>query len=582
VVLRRINVFLSIALFAFAGASAASTPADTLSRLVAAAMQFRQMSPVAAGVDGIDAGGKCGFQFVSGIARNWSRFTPAQRSILKTALQEPVRQKSRVIGHFRISYDTSSAIAPALLDAGENRIPNSVEQYIDSVGAFFNYAWEKEITEMGFPPPVLPAGALYYDVIISDLKNQGWYGVTNFDFAADTIAQYSPPRYHSYIEVDNDFGWNSSHTAIFFSPGMKGLKVTAAHEFNHAIQLSNFGYWSNDTYFYEITSTWLEDVVFHGVNDYFQYIRSSADSTVPRGQFASPEIGFTNPGGLIPYSRMIWGKFIEKKYSAGVMLQTWYNIRQNPPIEAMDQALNVAGSSFRQAFLEWTIWNAYTGINANPSKYYTEGASFPQIRKRPGSTLAYLNSMASFADSIGAVSSVYDTVCVRSSLSDPSVCDQAHQMLVMVSNIDINSASSSAVYPFVYLMSGTPSSGYKRLSNGLSVGLSVTNPANWSTQENVASVVAEVNVYPDPFLPRDNRPLTFRLPTASVVSGRLTVYTSSMELVVSRDLPITPYEFLMRWDGRDRKGNTVATGVYVYVISVGDETYTGKFAVVRE
>jgi hypothetical protein len=360
---------------------------------------------------------------------------------------------------------------------------------------------------------------------------------------------------------------------------MSGLKVTAAHEFNHAIQLGNFGYWPNDLFFYEITSTWLEDVVYHGVNDYFQYIRSSSDSTVPRGQFATPEVPFASFSGLLPYSRMIWGKFIEKKFSSNVMLQTWFNIRQYAPITAMDYALANVGSSFREAFVEWVDWNAHTAASADPQNYYTEGTSFPKIRERERFE-AYRDAPAAFSDSIGAISASYRTVCVLQTFGDS--CTPAKQMLVKIINLNLAQEYTTGVFPFIYKTSYQQLAGYSRLANGLYVALVVPDPTNWSMGTALASVSEDVLVYPNPYRASKNPLLTFRLPTASVLSARLDIYTADMNLVNSQDLSVTPLEFLVRWRPKNLNGEPVATGVYVFVLTVGEAKYIGKFAVIRE
>ena len=77
--------------------------------------------------------GKCGSKFSELIMGNWDRFTPAQQSQLRTLMSPESFDQVRLIGHFEIHYDTSGTNAPAMLDSHGNQIPNSVEQYIDSV-----------------------------------------------------------------------------------------------------------------------------------------------------------------------------------------------------------------------------------------------------------------------------------------------------------------------------------------------------------------------------------------------------------------------------------------------------------------
>ena len=54
--------------------------------------------------------------------------------------------------------------------------------------------------------------------------------------------------------IDNDF-------TSYFSSGINGARVTVAHEFHHSIQGGNYIFRPEDTFFYEITSTAMEEFV---------------------------------------------------------------------------------------------------------------------------------------------------------------------------------------------------------------------------------------------------------------------------------------------------------------------------------
>ena len=71
--------------------------------------------------------------------------------------------------------------------------------------------------------------------------------------------------------MDNDY-----QEGYYFVNDLDALRVTAAHEFNHAIQLSYGVHWDDqnpiDLYFIEMTSTWVEDVVYNDINRYLEYL----------------------------------------------------------------------------------------------------------------------------------------------------------------------------------------------------------------------------------------------------------------------------------------------------------------------
>ena len=543
------------------GQSAGRGPTGgSLDRLVRSREALRGNAGALRRATGSGLDGKCGLGLALAIRDNWSSFSSDQKRRLQAVLEPPPTQKSRILGRFRIFYDTTGFHAPALLAGGSIRIPNSYEAYVDSVGAAFNHVWEYEIGVLGYDEPPFEFGQDSYNIYVQEL-GQSLYGLTQ---DVEQIPGGGPPRYTSYIEIDNDF-------LGFFSAGIAGLQVTAAHEFHHAIQLGAYGYWgTSDVYFLEITSTWMEDVVFDEVNDYYQYLETLSGS--PLGQFLTPDISFTLSDPSVEYSRAVWGKFIEKRFSRDVMRRSWEAIRSVPAFPALDIALTAAGSSFRSAFLEFSYWNFRTGTNADTANFYTEGKSYPDIAMR--AEVSYIPPGLAIADSVGAVSSAYHPIRLPQG-----------SMIAIISNLNGSLAGSLSRFGFVYSLGESSSGGAKQLSNGLYAALIVGDPRNWSSQETVPSVVPEVVVFPNPFSPKENKPLKFRLPSASQPTARLDIFRSSFDRVFSGDRPVIqlrPLEPGIEWDGHDTDRDAVGTGVYFFVISVDDREYTGKFTVIKE
>lgn len=502
--------------------------------------------------------GKCGLRFAWEAAFYGEAFPASEMIRLRELLSPFQLQTSRLIGLFRIHYDTTGVNTPAILSCDSARIPNSYEAYVDSVGRIFNDVHNFEIDSLGYESP-FQSGQSEYDVYIANIN---MYGFTE---SLQRIGSTNPPRYRSAITIDNDY-------FRFFSPGMAGLKVTVAHEFHHAIQLASYGAWMSDYYFLEITSTWMEDVVYDDVNDYYQYLKSPSSS--PRGQFSSPDIGFTQSDGLIEYSRAIWGKFIEERFSRNLMRRAWEFIRQAPALGAMDLALTEVGRSFRDAFLEWSSWNLRTALRSDTLQYYREGNHYPTMRER--TVFEYTSPERSFSDSIQAVSSVYQPISLSGT-----------QMMVIVSNLNF-ATSGASDFPFLYEVRDQGDLSYKHLANGLSVKLNVPDPGNWATQETAPSIVTEVIAFPNPFFPRESKPLRFRLPiTPRSPVATLAIFSSSLDAVFSGELEITeelirPSEPVLLWNGKTQTLRHVPSGVYFYVITADNQQFKGKFTVIRE
>lgn len=500
----------------------------------------------------VPGGEKCGLWLSIAVREHWDAFTDRQRVSLQAFLAPPAKQKISLAGMFRVHYDTSGPGAAALLDANNFPIANSADAYADSVGWYFNDVFDREVGSLGYDSPMLP-GQDHYDVYVSDI---GYYGLTQ---TVSPIGGFMPPRYSTYIEIDNDF-------RQFFSKGMDGLKVTAAHEFHHAIQLTQYGLWGTDSYFLELTSTWMEDLLYDDVNDYYQYLKDPF--SIPRGQFATPEVSFTRTNGLIEYSRAVWGKFVEQRYSPDVMRRAWEEVRETPAFSALDRALAETQSSLRQAFLEWTIWNSLTGASADTVASYREGASYPSIRLRP--MVEFMPPARSIQDSVQAFSSVYRQVLVNGNL-----------MVAVVSNV--NPSLPAGQLPFVYEMVETGDAPFKQLANGIAVRIAVPDPEFWTSQENVPTLVYEPLVYPNPFIRGRSASITFRLPFVRDAVATLSVLSSGFDRIFSGEVPVVqlrPLEQSIVWDVKDDARRSVPSGVYVFIIAVDGREYKGKLTVI--
>jgi hypothetical protein len=514
--------------------------------------------------------GKCGLSLQFQILENWGRFSEEERGPLRTLMTTPSTQTDRIIGRLHVYYDTTGANAPALLDGANQRLPGTAEAYVDSLGRIFNHVWSFEIDNLGYSaPPLGPDSA--YPVWILQLA-PGLYGQTIPDPVP--VSAGPPPRFGSHMEVDNDF-----QESQYYSRGMSGLEVTLAHEFHHAIQLGAYGFWGNEElYFYEITSTWMEDVAYTDVNDYYQYL---SNNLIQTSQFSTPDIRFTKSDQSIEYSRAVWGKFVEKRFSRTMMRRTWELMREVSSLGALDRALAESGSSLRSAALEYAYWNFNTGPGSDTSRYYTEGRNYPPMHI--AATLDYLPPEASFRDSIQAISSAYYKFCILSSPGD--TCGKGNTMFVIVSNVNVPGGHSDQLFPFTYVLSGAATEGAKPLNNGLYATLNVADPGFWSTQESAPTLIQDVFVFPNPFQVEGGRLLWFRFPSQpQSTTASLSVFSSGMRRVYSRELPVLafrPLEPAISWDGRTDRGEDIATGVYFFVITVDDKEFIGKFSAIR-
>jgi hypothetical protein len=273
------------------------------------------------------------------------------RAKVSQVMDRPVLSTSYNTAHFTIHYDLM----------GSNRVTPA---YLDSVKAVVEHCWQKEVDTLGYHPPPHDSNGpdSLYDVYIQNMSTSGYpylyYGLT-------TIDNYLTGT--SYLIIDNDY-----QESGFSTKGVKALKVTVAHEFFHAVQ---DGYIKANPEYYvwwmEINSTWMEDVVYNDINDYYQYLPS---------WFSSPHKSLMTSDGWHEYGSGIFNHFISKRFGRDIIKEIWESSRVTvSPDNIIDTVLIKHGSSLENEFQIFTVWNYFTGTRADTVRYYPEGAFYPEL-----------------------------------------------------------------------------------------------------------------------------------------------------------------------------------------------------------
>lgn len=285
----------------------------------------------------------------------------------------PVTSYDSPEGHFRIWYVTTGTDRPGSghgvpSDQNSNGIPDWVEKCAE----FFEASWTTTVDDMGFRPPVedFTYNTEYLNLGL-DNGGDGRYDVYILDIGA-SIAGYTGPEQvtsgrilPSYIVVDNDFAGVKST----LDEALELLKATAAHELFHATQ---FAYDVNeDIYWLEQSAVWMEEQVFDEVNDYYNYLSNFS------GFLSEPWVSLDTRNGQHEFAGVLWPLFLSEEYGVGIIRSIWENAVTVQSLDAMEQVLTSRNSTLPEAFQEFTVWNAITGVRGNPALSYEEGAQFP-------------------------------------------------------------------------------------------------------------------------------------------------------------------------------------------------------------
>ncbi len=301
----------------------------------------------------------CGTPVVMALASNWHRLSKTTREAFATLFQRPVAERTEMSPkrHFRIHYNRTGSHAVHPADADRNNVPD----YVDEVGRTLEDVRDLQIGRMRYDPPPSDGDGVY-DIYIRNLAGKSVYG-----FAYPIVRDDGPPVSASYMEIDNNYTDN-----IYETRGLDGLHVTAAHEFFHAVQ---FGYY-NDIYtsawWHELTSTWMEDVAYTDVNDYYQYIPEF---------FQFPGVSLDqDPVDVHVFGASVYAHYLAKVYGEASIRRSWEVLKEREPsdagLEHYDAGMPAGG--FAGVFPGFAVWNYLTNIRARPG-YYPEAGNYPSV-----------------------------------------------------------------------------------------------------------------------------------------------------------------------------------------------------------
>lgn len=504
---------------------------------------------------------KCGTVTAAQIKLNFERFSPEKQQLLKILLARPNKDTSMVSpsGFFRIHYNIDTSGIPAY-DASL-----TIEQNVMQVAFALDSSYNFEVNHLGYPPPPQDngeGGDNLYDVYISNLGNL--YGFTQPEtFIGNDITT-------SYIVIDDNYQG-------FFTTGLDGMRVTVAHELHHAIQVGNYTVqrFNQDGYFYEITSTAMEEFVYDDINDYYAYMPD---------YFNNPDRAFANNNG---YNLAIWNIFLRDKFDYNILKRQWELLPQMRALDAISTSINEKGSTFRSMLNEFGVWTYFTKYRTITGKYFEEAANYPLIRST--NTIVF-NSLP------------LDGEAKPTSNNFITFINVPDTIVTLISNSDIASGISNpnSSHSYEYTLTRDSLQGSVRLTDDYFAKLNVTQPILWSPAEilnnqvvrqdsSVFQIVTSDDIYafPNPFYygrnySSDCNCIKIFMDSKGEPEADLNIYTSAMELVYSAKLPFDITGKILSWDIRNAADKKFATGVYLFAAKIGDEISKGKLVIFNE
>ncbi|MBU2506612.1 MAG: hypothetical protein KJ799_07805 [Bacteroidetes bacterium] len=498
---------------------------------------------------------KCGFGISAILLANLSYFDSYQQSILKLLATRPQLDTSFVSpsGNFRIHYNLSGSTVP--------------KYDLDELALALDSTYNFEVTILGYPAPHNDngdGGDNLYDVYILNF-GQDTYGETRFE-------ENNAGVIISYMAIDDDF---SQVPTI----GINGAKVTVAHEFHHAIQVGNYGYKSEDTWYYELTSTSMEEFVFDDINDYYFYMSS---------YFRKPEKGFISFNG---YELAVWNIYLKERFAyAGdplkgykIIKKSWELLKNYPALEAISRALIENNTSMKYEFNNFGLWNYLTGFRAKSGRFFSEAAFYPKIT--PIAKYSFSPPQKEYMNSAIPISNNYMVFDLGQNDTLVSIITYA--------NITAGSKTPLSSLNYQYLLATSNIAGSRQIMDGYYSSISSSSNElfkesnlfrNDTVDITTTAMKDEIRfVYPQPFVYSKDQVMSLPVDNNSAGIADLSVYSISLDLVYSDvGKKFTSDKYAITWDGKTISGARLPTGVYIFVTDSDGKIKKGKLAIINE
>jgi hypothetical protein len=499
---------------------------------------------------------KCGLFLVNFVKQNIDIFSPEQQQLLKLLSGRPSLPKSIVSpsGKFRIHHDTATTDKPKYISS------STIEENLSLIGKAIDSVYNFEVNYLGYPPPPndnTGGGDNLYDIYIINLGG-GLYGYTELE------NDLGEQKYTSFMVIDNDYSG-------YYSSGLNGAKVTLAHEFHHGIQMGNYILRFEDTFFYEITSTSMEEFVYDDVNDYYAYMSS---------YFLNPQNAFAENDG---YNLAIWDIYIKENFGFATLKRQWELMPSQRAMNAISTSLAEMSSSFKHELNNFGVWTHYTKHRAIPGKYFNEASKYPLLRPISIITFSSPNEIVHLNSKPTANNFIRFTNQVNSD----------DTLFVLVTNGDVQTAlnNTSQTDSFTYYLYDYPESGTSKIDTNYYSKFSTNNPFLWSVTE-ITDTIKTVEPqpktdfpYPMPFTYTKHTYIKIPVTTNNNEKVGLYIFSTAMELVFSNDemQRLNDNQNMILWDNvKDNDDKKLASGVYIFVVKDGDNVQKGKLVILHD
>ena len=477
-------------------------------------------------------------------------------------------------GYFRFHYTTSGTHAIANSDTNNNSIPDYIDQMVDVFAhvasiQLDSFLYSEPPSDSWYPANSDNGGSNHYDVYIRNLQSNVYGYVSPENFAQsgsfgdnENSSTTELNALNSYMALRNNYNG-------FPGTEEESIKVTAAHEFHHAVQSGYDGFEAQ--WLMEATAVSMEEQVYDEINDCYQYLPSwfnephkSLDDQSDHwyGSFIYPQYIYEHLGGYLTL-RKIWQK--------SILNDSYYGDYSH---RAISLALSSEGSSFKDALNKMVVANRVMSSNSNAGVFtYEEAEAYPvsgpttftEITYTAGTpqsvTSTNLNRFASqytrLISSDPVIASLSNTTGPDSDLNMHAIISYEDNSWTVYSGNEINIDPTGASSVYLAIVSQDTS------GNNWDYQVDISDGELSIEDQNIPSSISVSQNYPNPFNPSTS--FNVEIPFQQHLRiNIISVNGKRIRQIANKSYP--EGNILFQWDGRTESGKLASSGQYFIVV----------------
>jgi hypothetical protein len=226
--------------------------------------------------------------------------------------------------------------------------------YAEKVAAAAQEAWYFQINSLGWQAPpgdgTCGGGFNKFDIYI---KRVNFYGATQPELQVTGTNGYT-----SYIIVTTGLIIGGVHTPLTENE----IRVTLAHEFNHALQFGYNGTKSieSNSWFFENTATWIEEIQYPEINDWITIFLNNPNAFSPLNR---PYLPIDHFGNDYQYNGALFCHMLSRWFGNQFIQNIWqYAANSNNLfLSDINSVLISRNTNLKNALKKYAVWRYYTG-----------------------------------------------------------------------------------------------------------------------------------------------------------------------------------------------------------------------------